>query len=409
MVLNTVVAVSVRSCLVRQSRYIALTAPQRPRLAQLAFLVVAAFLLTNKVWSPQFSLWLVPLAVLALPHRRILLAWMTIDALVWVPRMYYLYGNPNRSLPEQWFTTTVLLRDIAVVALCALVIRQIYRPGEDLVRWGGRVDDPGGRAVRPCPRRSARLAAATGCVRPGRVAGARRNPDVGRDGSGKPEPATGTSEHMMQVAIPLFPRFTALDAVGPYEVLQRIPSVDVVFVGHRRGEVRTENGMLGVSCDATFDEVGAPDVVVVPGGIGTRRLIHDEAIRAWLQSVHPHTTFTTSVCTGALLLAAAGPARRAHRHDALEGRGPAQRVGCALRARRASSSTYRSGSSPPRACPAASTWPCGWSSCWSTERPRRPLSCSSNTTRSRRSTRASLAKADDATRARADEFRQARN
>jgi uncharacterized membrane protein len=112
--------------------------------AQLAFLVVAAFLQTNKVWSPQFSLWLVPLAVLALPHRRILLAWMTIDALVWVPRMYYLYNVPDRGLPEQWFTATVLLRDIAVLALCALVVRQIYRPEEDLVRWGGRVDDPAG-------------------------------------------------------------------------------------------------------------------------------------------------------------------------------------------------------------------------------------------------------------------------
>src|SRR5258707_2019826 len=111
---------------------------------------------------------------------------------------------------------------------------------------------------------------------------------------------------MMQVAIPLFPRFTALDAVGPYEVLQRVPSIDVVFVGHQRGEMRTENGMLGMACDATFDEVRAPDVVVFPGGIGTRTLIHDDAIRAWLQSVHPHTMFTTSVCTGALLLAAAG-------------------------------------------------------------------------------------------------------
>ncbi|QLL09890.1 glycosyltransferase family 87 protein [Mycobacterium vicinigordonae] len=124
--------------------YIAFAAPQRPRLAQLAFLVVAAFLLTNKVWSPQFSLWLVPLAVLAVPHRRVLLAWMTIDAVVWVPRMYYLYGNASRSLPEQWFTATVLLRDIAVMALCALVIRQIYRPNEDLVRWHGRIDDPAG-------------------------------------------------------------------------------------------------------------------------------------------------------------------------------------------------------------------------------------------------------------------------
>ena len=118
---------------------------------------------------------------------------------------------------------------------------------------------------------------------------------------------------MTLVAIPLFPRFTALDAVGPYEVLQRIPSIDVVFVGNRRGEVRTENGMLGITCDATFDDVGAPDVVVVPGGIGTRQLIDKavggaggEAIRAWLRSVHPHTAFTTSVCTGALLLADAG-------------------------------------------------------------------------------------------------------
>jgi transcriptional regulator GlxA family with amidase domain len=110
----------------------------------------------------------------------------------------------------------------------------------------------------------------------------------------------------MQVAIPVFPRFTALDAIGPYEVLQRIPSIDVVFVGHRRGEMRTENGLLGVSCDATFDEVGNPAVVVVPGGIGTRVLINDDTICGWLRAVHPGTTFTTSVCTGALLLAGAG-------------------------------------------------------------------------------------------------------
>jgi uncharacterized membrane protein len=118
---------------------------------QVAFLVVAAFLLTNKVWSPQFSLWLVPLAVLALPHRRILLAWMTIDALVWVPRMMFLYGEQNRGLPEQWFTATVLLRDIAVIALCALVIRQIYRPELDLVRCRGQVDDPSGGVFERAP------------------------------------------------------------------------------------------------------------------------------------------------------------------------------------------------------------------------------------------------------------------
>jgi len=142
-VLNAVVAVLFLLCCAAIA-YIALTAPQRPRVAQLAFLTVAAFLLVNKVWSPQFSLWLVPLAVLALPHRRILLAWMTIDMLVWVPRMFYLYGEGNKGLPEQWFTGTVLVRDLAVVGLMVLVIRQIYRPALDLVRDGGRVDDPAG-------------------------------------------------------------------------------------------------------------------------------------------------------------------------------------------------------------------------------------------------------------------------
>lgn len=110
----------------------------------------------------------------------------------------------------------------------------------------------------------------------------------------------------MQVAIPLFPRNTSLDAVGPYEVLQRVPSIDVVFVGHRRGEVRADNGMLGLICDVTFDELTRPDVVVVPGGIGTRTLINDAAVLDWVRGAHQHTLFTTSVCTGALVLAAAG-------------------------------------------------------------------------------------------------------
>lgn len=110
----------------------------------------------------------------------------------------------------------------------------------------------------------------------------------------------------MQVAIALFPRTTALDSIGPYEVLQRVPSIDVVFVGHQRGEVRTDNGMLGLMVDATFDEVAEPDVVVVPGGVGTRSLIKDPVILDWIRAVHPQTLFTTSVCTGSLVLAAAG-------------------------------------------------------------------------------------------------------
>lgn len=110
----------------------------------------------------------------------------------------------------------------------------------------------------------------------------------------------------MQVAIALFPRNTALDAIGPYEVLQRIPSIDVIWVGHQRGEVRSDNGMLGLICDATFDEVTEPDVLVFPGGIGTRTLIQDDEVLDWVRRVHAQTTFTTSVCTGSLVLAAAG-------------------------------------------------------------------------------------------------------
>lgn len=110
----------------------------------------------------------------------------------------------------------------------------------------------------------------------------------------------------MDIAIALFPRVTALDAIGPYEVLQRLPEATVTFVGHRRGEIRTENGFLGMSVDATFDECASPDVVVVPGGVGTRALMGDARILDWLRAAHGRTRFTTSVCTGALLLGAAG-------------------------------------------------------------------------------------------------------
>jgi uncharacterized membrane protein len=121
----------------------ALSAPTRPRVAQLGFLVVAAFLLVNKVWSPQYSLWLVPLAVLAVPRWKILLAWMTIDALVWAPRMMFYLGVENKGLPIEWFLGFVIARDIAVIALCALVVYEIYHPERDLVRKAGD-DDPAG-------------------------------------------------------------------------------------------------------------------------------------------------------------------------------------------------------------------------------------------------------------------------
>jgi uncharacterized membrane protein len=109
-------------------------APRTPRVASLAFLVVASFLLVNKVWSPQYSLWLVPLAVLALPRWRLLLGWMLVDALVWAPRMYYYLTPANKGLPPDWFLGAVVLRDAVVALLCVLVVRTVLRPETDPVR-----------------------------------------------------------------------------------------------------------------------------------------------------------------------------------------------------------------------------------------------------------------------------------
>jgi uncharacterized membrane protein len=122
---------------------LALRAPRRPRLAQLLFLTVAAFLLTNKVWSPQYSLWLMPLAVLARPSWRAYLAWQATECLVWVPRLLWFLGTSQKGVDFQWFLLAVLLRDAAVITYCALIIRDILQPERDLVRASG-VDDPAG-------------------------------------------------------------------------------------------------------------------------------------------------------------------------------------------------------------------------------------------------------------------------
>ena len=110
----------------------------------------------------------------------------------------------------------------------------------------------------------------------------------------------------IQAVIPLFPRFTALDGIGPYEVLQRIPDIDVTFIGHARGEVRSENGFLGITRDGTFEDFPNPDVIVFPGGVGTRPLADDERVLEWVRNAHATTRFTTSVCTGSIVLGAAG-------------------------------------------------------------------------------------------------------
>jgi len=109
----------------------------------------------------------------------------------------------------------------------------------------------------------------------------------------------------MEIAIPLYDRFTALDAVGPYEVLWRVPGANVRWVGAEARPYATDRGLQLVA-DATLDDVPAPDVLVVPGGTGTRDALGDERLVAWIRAAHATSTWTTSVCTGALLLGAAG-------------------------------------------------------------------------------------------------------
>jgi len=110
----------------------------------------------------------------------------------------------------------------------------------------------------------------------------------------------------MDIAILLFDRFTALDAVGPYEVLRNLPDAKVTFVATTAGPTRADSGVLALVADATLSEVPHPDIVVVPGGPGQVQAEHDDAILDWLRTAHETTTWTTSVCTGALVLGAAG-------------------------------------------------------------------------------------------------------
>ena len=108
----------------------------------------------------------------------------------------------------------------------------------------------------------------------------------------------------MRIAIPLYDRMTALDAIGPYDVLSRLPGASVTFVGEHTGTIRTDTGFLGLTVDATFDEVPEPDIIVVPGGPAPVPV--EGALVEWLRAADRTTTWTTSVCTGSLILAAAG-------------------------------------------------------------------------------------------------------
>ncbi|MGZ6825645.1 MAG: glycosyltransferase family 87 protein [Mycobacteriales bacterium] len=134
---------------------LALLAPRRPRLPQLLFLTVAGFLLVNKVDSPQYVLWLVPLAVLARPRWRPFLAWQAAEALVLFARFYFFVGNdkPGQGIAIGWYFAAVLLRDLLLVVFAALVVRDVLRPELDVVRADG-VDDPAGGVLDGAPDRA---------------------------------------------------------------------------------------------------------------------------------------------------------------------------------------------------------------------------------------------------------------
>src|SRR5881397_994826 len=110
----------------------------------------------------------------------------------------------------------------------------------------------------------------------------------------------------MQIAILIFDGLTALDAIGPYEVLSRLPGAELRFVAKQPGTKRTDTGALGVQADLAIADLPGPEVVLVPGGVGNRPLMRDSEVLDWLRVAHESSTWTTSVCTGALVLGAAG-------------------------------------------------------------------------------------------------------
>jgi transcriptional regulator GlxA family with amidase domain len=110
----------------------------------------------------------------------------------------------------------------------------------------------------------------------------------------------------VEIAILLFDRITALDAVGPYEVLSRLPGARVQFVALEPGPKRTENKALALTADAPLTAAPHPDIVVVPGGFGSRTVMHEAPVLDWLRGAHATSRWTTAVCTGSLILGGAG-------------------------------------------------------------------------------------------------------
>jgi transcriptional regulator GlxA family with amidase domain len=110
----------------------------------------------------------------------------------------------------------------------------------------------------------------------------------------------------MKIAVLIFDRLTALDAIGPYEVLSRIPGAELSFVSQETGMKRTDTDRLGINADVALADMPSPDVLLVPGGEGNRPLLKDEEVLDWVRGADATSTWTTSVCTGSLVLGAAG-------------------------------------------------------------------------------------------------------
>ncbi len=120
----------------------------------------------------------------------------------------------------------------------------------------------------------------------------------------------------MKVAILIFEKVTALDAIGPYEVLNHLPGAEILFVAPEAGLKRSDTGALGLNADHSIDDVDAADILLVPGGEGNRALLEDARVLDWVRRIDQASTWTTSVCTGSTVLAAAGllGGRRATTH-----------------------------------------------------------------------------------------------
>jgi putative intracellular protease/amidase len=110
----------------------------------------------------------------------------------------------------------------------------------------------------------------------------------------------------VQIAIMLYPGFTALDFIGPYESLRYLPGAEVRFVWREVGPITADSRVLLVGATHTFDETPSPDVIVVPGGFSTMEHARDDKVLDWVRRAHDTSTWTTSVCSGSVILAAAG-------------------------------------------------------------------------------------------------------